>query len=102
MGGYGSGRWACHTRKTTMEETLILDMNRTAEITNLKKRCYSRGNIQWSRNGEASSNVSYEANTLELNDAWIKLQYTRTRDKVDVNYRIELTKTEQNFGGRRW
>ena len=102
MGGCGSGRWAWHTRKTTVEETLILDMNRTAEITGLKKRCYSRGNIQWSRNGEAFSNVSYEANTLELNDAWIKLQYTQIRDKVDVNYRIELTTTEQNFGGRRW
>jgi hypothetical protein len=106
MGGYGSGRWMFHTRKETVEECLILDMNRIANF--VKFNCHDEflksGILQWSNagTGEVTSRISYQVSTLENENPWIRLFYTRTRTKDEVDYKVQLTTTKQNFGGVRW
>ncbi len=104
MGGYGSGRWGLHTRKQTVEESLVLDMNRFAKLNSLADNCYQSGTLQWSNSctGEVTSTISFEVNTIGPTNSWVRLFYTRTRTKEDIDYRVQLTTTKQNFGGVRW
>ncbi len=103
MGGFGSGRWLWHTRKTTVEECLILDLNRVFQITDLKEKRFAAGTLEWSRNGgEAFSRISYTINIFSEADAAMRLEYTRTQTKEAVDYKVKLITSKQNFGGVRW
>ena len=106
MGGYGSGRWAWHTRKTTVEESLILDMNSLARFVDLKSKdgFIQSATLTWSNSvtREVTSRINYQVSTLNKQNPLIRLYYTRTNTKEDIDYKVRLTATKQNFGGRRW
>lgn len=92
MGGYGSGggRHACH-----MDEFQKLD------LTDFEREWFERGRIgrvTWSRNGQVTSSIGY---TLAAD--WIELSYAygTAPQREDVRETINLTFTEQPFGGRR-
>jgi hypothetical protein len=63
------------------------------------------GTINWSRNGEKTGSISIQS-FIGDPDPHIKLIYTQTNrftdEKTDCNYKIPLTTTPCNFGGKRF
>ena len=60
------------------------------------------GEWSWSRNGEVCSRIGYELNTLDEYSAWMRVHYTNTRTKEPYDYKIRLSFTQPNYGGKRW
>ena len=99
MGGYGSGRWAWHTKKITVEECFKLS------IFALKPwlRPDMAGTSRWSRNGRETGSISWQmAERLTA----IRFIYTvtdrRTGEKTDLNYRVTLKTSPLPWGGVRY
>ncbi len=67
---------------------------------------YRSGVINWSYNGENKNSIGLIANIGEDKDNYIKLQYTHTSnwtgEKESMDYRVELTTTPCNYGGKRY
>ena len=62
---------------------------------------WSRGTLQWSyEECEPHARISYEANLVDPNAAWVRLTYTVNGHPVD--YRIQLVTTRPTYGGLRW
>lgn len=101
MGGSGSGR---RREKTTVEEGLILSAATLQSGKLLRLGSGAVGSLAWTRTatGETSSSISYEVNTLNQADPWIRLSYTVRRNKEDVDFRVRLTTTPLPWGGVRW
>lgn len=104
MGGYGSGRWGFHNSKDTVEECLIIDMNRIVRFVELGDNLHNSGTLQWSNTltGDITNRIAYEVNTLNSESPWLRLFYTRTQNAEEIDYRLQLTTIRQNFGGVRW
>ena len=92
MGGYGSGR---PREKTTVEECLVLSAAKLQRDKLIRTGTHGAGILTWTRvsTGEKLSSIGYEVNILDRADAWVRLHYTRTRDKEDVDFRVQLTTT---------
>jgi hypothetical protein len=63
------------------------------------------GSWAWFRDAgrkEQTASIGYEVNTLDPAGPWLRLTYTLTASKVDVDYRIALQTTRLRFGGARW
>lgn len=102
MGGYGSGRWSWHNRRATVEESLILNINKLA-----KDGCFNKsitvGLLTWryasgARKGQFISSIGYEY-TKESNK--ITLKY-RQNDTDDIVLPIRISTTHQPQGGSRY
>ena len=99
MGGFGSGRWMFHRRKTTVEKCLSIS------ISQFHARCMDRcvsGQISWvnERTGEELSSIAYVYLPPDQTEPMILLSY-----KVDggtVQEPITLQRTIPHFGGARW
>lgn len=102
MGGYGSGRRRGRSRKTTVEECLILSADKLARDRMLREGLRGPGALTWTRvaTGEKVSSMGYGVDTLDRAAAWIRLHYARTQHGEDVDYRIHLTPLP--WGGVRW
>ncbi len=98
MGGIGSGN---HGGKPTVEDGLVLDLNRLIQQGFLKPGCSCVGSIVWSE----VATIGYEAH-MGQESGWARLHYTTTDHwsgkKTHHDYRIKLAITPQPFGGRRW
>jgi hypothetical protein len=95
MGGPFSG---CRlTKATTVEECCRLDANELARAGALKAGVWHRGSCAW-----GACSIGFEANTLELASAWLRLSYTFTNTGDRIDYRIDLQTTQPHFGGLRW
>lgn len=99
MGGYGSG-WE-GSKKTTVEDSLTLDIKRLVEAQVIAPgRCRS-GTWAWSYpEEEPYARISYEAHVIDPADAWFRIS-GRVNDEP-VDYRIQLETTRPSFGGLRW
>jgi hypothetical protein len=101
LGGPGSGRqWGAG--KTTVEESLTLDINKLVRDEHICAGAWRRGVLVWTRvrDGEEIASIGYEADLSDSACASIRVRYRstgRTRD-----YRIALEATRPNFGGKRW
>ena len=96
MGGSGSTRWGCHSKATTTEHCLCLDlfwMTRNGFIGNRARS----GSLNWSRNGQVISTIGFYADCTG-----VFLSYTVARTGQAVEYRVPLAKTEPHLGGQRW
>ena len=104
MGGYGSGRRYCASPKETVESCLVLSSAKLQRDKMLRDGLNATGSLTWTctATGEKVSSVGYDVNTLDRADAWIRLYYTRTRDKDHVDFRVRLTTTPLPWGGVRW
>jgi hypothetical protein len=62
------------------------------------------GTLWWTCGGEHAGSISYEANMLDAENAFLRLSYTRGSgsDGEEVKQLVRLTYTEPNYGGRRW
>ena len=104
MGGYGSGRWHWHTRKTTVEECRWIDVARWVREGIIRPTAWISGSWLWmdAVTGEKTSSISYEVNTGDSARSWVRLYYTITQTGFEVDYKILLQTTRPNFGGVRW
>ena len=104
MGGYGSGRPRALNKKTIVEDCLILSADKLNRDRFLRRGFRFIGTLIWTRTstGEEISSCGYEINTLAEEVGWLRLCYTMTRCKEDVDYRIGLTTIPLPWGGVRW
>ena len=105
MGGPGSGRWALHDKKTTVEECLPLDANKLAR-DGMISRSPGGGLLVWTstRTGEQTASAGYRREVIE-GIVVFRLLYTVTgRDgqKLNVDEPIVLQTTRPPIGGLRW
>lgn len=106
MGGYGSSRWAWHTKKSTVEDCWELSVFalRREGVLAMDSRKYGRWIWSNVHTGKPAGSLGYELNTLG-NHSYYRVFYTITRwngEKQDFDYRIRLQTTPCNFGGYRW
>jgi hypothetical protein len=103
MGGFGSGqRWGFV--KSTVESCLALNIEQLVKQRLVYAGMHAVGSLKWTRSysGETVSWVSYEINSLDRLNSWIRLNYTNNHTHEYVDYTIRLTFTKPNFGGIRW
>ena len=106
MGGYGSGRWGLHSKATTVEECRSLDVNRWMREDMIAPDMRRYGAWIWknSYTGEQTASLGYEVDTRGR-PPWVRLSYTITPwggTPAEYDYKILLTQTWPNYGGRRW
>jgi len=103
MGGYNSGRWGSHTKKTTMEEcrTLNLAQLERAGLFRSPPEDTVRGSLQWvnSKTGQATASVEF---ILERTDSALvlTLAYEICDEAIRIPVRIQTTKS--HIGGSRY
>jgi hypothetical protein len=105
MGGMGSGNWyRWQGRKTTVEECWTLDANRWMREGILGAEVQRSGSRTWrdSVTKEARASIGYEVRTDRDGTGWLRLRYTLTRTREEVNCRIALATTRPHLGGLRW
>ncbi len=104
MGGSGSTRWGCHSKKDTVEDCTVFSIGTMVRNRLIVAGQQRSGSLVWrnSYTGEERSSIGYEANTLDDHASWLRLFYTRTRNQEKVDYRIIIEMTRPHFGGARW
>ena len=104
MGGLGSGRHYWSGSRTTVESCRPLDANRWMREGILVQRIKSKGSWVWldSITGENKSSIGYEVDTTHINIPWVRLYYTITGSREQVDYKVRLQTTHPNYGGVRW
>lgn len=105
MGGSGSGRWAWHSKKTTVEDCLILVAGKLAR-DRVIARSPGSGRLSWTSTatGERTASVGYSREVQE-DQVILRLSYTTTRrddEKLDIEERVELQTTPSAVGNVRW
>lgn len=94
MGGYGSGR---QYGAPLAEECLRVDLPWMIQNDRAMPGFNRGGTLSWNCRGQPSGSISYQANMIDPDDAWLILTYTRgTGDKAEkVRQEIRLTTTKQ-------
>lgn len=102
MGGRRSGRWQGHDKRTTVEECLVLEIAVLVRDRLVVHGSRTSGALRWTPEGDEKpiATIGFEADAVDPGHAWMRLHYTADRTLVD--YRVQLTTTRPNFGGRRW
>jgi hypothetical protein len=69
-----------------------------------KPEWYQRGVLYWTIGGEPAGSINYEADMCDLENAELRLSYTRgpEGDRESVKQTVQLVYTEPHYGGRRW
>jgi hypothetical protein len=100
MGGYNSGRWSWHLKKTQAEEC--------AKLTIFFLKPYLQpGNwstVRWSRGGQETGSISYRV-LGDDHPTGLRLIYTigaKSGHPEDFNYLVSLTTTPLPWGGVRY
>ena len=102
MGGLGSGAWYRWSSKPTVEDGLKFDLARLIRQRNVIPGTWVSGSLVWSLvgSGERIASIGYEADLCNPDNAWMRLHYRNDDEPHD--YRVNLTTTRPNYGGRRW
>lgn len=105
MGGSGSGRWNWHSKKTTVEDCLILTAGKLAR-DRVIIRSPGSGWLSWTNTatGEQTASVGYSREIHE-DQITLWLRYTTSRrhgEKRAVEERIAMQTTPSAVGGVRW
>jgi hypothetical protein len=104
MGGIGSGN---HGGKPTVEDGLVLDLNRLIQQGTFRPGHAWGGSIVWSEvhSGRETARIGYEC-FMGQESGQVRLTYTITSpwsgEKHSSDYWVQLATTPQPFGGRRW
>jgi hypothetical protein len=101
MGGYFSGR---RGGRPTADMSLKVDIAHMIRMGQARPGQHLSGSLSWTCGGEPAGSISYIANMVDLEDAWLELSYTRGKDdaREHVKQRIALSYTKPHYGGRRW
>jgi hypothetical protein len=105
MGGAGSGRWAWHDKKTTVEECLPLDVTKLVR-DGLIDCSPGVGSLVWtsSRTGERTASAGYRRELIG-DTVIFRLLYTvtgRGGERHEVDEAVVLQTTSPPIGGVRW
>jgi hypothetical protein len=103
MGGIGSGRWYRWNTKTTLDDCRSMDINRMVKEGSIKEGCRQSGVWVWTdaETKEQTSSISYECNTLDYNNPYLRIHYTITSTGEKIDYKIKLSRSTPNYGGSR-
>jgi hypothetical protein len=102
MGGYGSGRWGCHTKADTVEDCLTLDLGQLARARAFAP--WHGGTVRWLRGEQERAAIGYTVRpaggglTLVLSYRWTRCGASGE----EVELPIALETTPLHFGGVRW
>ena len=100
MGGYGSGRWGWHRKKTQVEECLKL----TIYFLKPYLRAGNGGTVRWSRGDEERASIGYEVSACKQPKS-VQLNYTINARKgcpEELSCSVNLTTTPLPWGGFRY
>jgi hypothetical protein len=109
VGGPGSGnfshRWRPH-RKGVVEDCLQLDAARWTREGILRAGVRQAGIWHWIFASGRECSLSYELNSVNAGDAWVRLDYSCSvpppGQALAESYTVGLTTTRPPFGGLRW
>lgn len=101
MGGYGSGSYYRGGRSTE-ENFHAFRMARLRELGVVREGNWRHGSWQWTCNDEVVSSIGYEIKMTDEFNPWLRVHYTNTNTQEKHDYKIYLTSTQPNYGGRRW
>ena len=96
MGGMGSGRWLCHTKKTTVEESRTLDVGYFAKM----KDIFIEGQEAFGHVATRGLGVVWRFNWLNEAGPILRLEYSARGQAVEMS--IPLQRTAHPFGYDRW
>ncbi len=107
MGGYGSTRWDCHTKKETVEDCLQLSIFSFKRDGLLKPDTQRAGRWVWKNSftGKTRATINYQMQTgAKIPRLHLSYRVTRYGGKEgqDVDYWVLLHKMPCHFGGVRW
>ena len=91
MGGYGSGRWGWHRKKTTVEQCFSIDAAKWMREGILPEGVVHSG-WQWGF-------IHYEVHSADVEP---RVQLTYDRSGQHLEYSVFLETTQPQFGGLRW
>ena len=103
MGGFGSGR---QNGRPTVEAGFSLDINRLLRDRHIIPGRWVHGTLRWTvvGTGREVSSLSYEANIVDPDAAWMRLRYAIGDGEAQrsFNYKVGLITTRPPRGGLRW
>ncbi len=102
MGGLGSGGWYRWSTKSTTANFWNFHIKTLKKYGLFNSPMRKHGSWSWSQNGEERSNISYELNTLDEHSPYIRVHYTNKNTEEKHDYKIRLSTTSPNYGGKRW
>lgn len=106
MGGYGSGRWRWHSKKTTVEECRQLDVSRWRREGLIVPYHVWHGGWSWRDPHTDKERASIGVQVATGADAGqVVLRYTVTPpggEPQQLDYVAPLVTTRPRFGGLRW
>ena len=102
MGGPGSGNWYRWSTKPTVEDGFTLNLYRLIRGDIVRPGASDSGSITWYGldSKKSTASVGYESDLRDQYEASIRLLYSVAGDSQD--YKIQLTCTVPEYGGRRW
>jgi hypothetical protein len=104
VGGYGSRRWGWG-KKTSIEDCKTLDLAELRAAGLLAPGKRQMQVITWRRGERVTGRINILVDTLDPAQPRLRAIYTVTRpgaDPQDLDYKIPLTPTLPNYGGKRW
>jgi hypothetical protein len=102
MGGFGSGRWGWHSKKTTVEDCKTLDLHQLA-----REGSFVAGRIaslRWLRGEQETGSIGYAVRSRG-DGLLLVLSYHWSRadgEGQSIELSIPLETTRPRFGGLRW
>ncbi len=102
MGGYGSGGHS-RGRKRTVNDCNRIDLNNMVRKKVIPKNGWNRGGWVWhdSYTGEQTAAISYEVDTRDESNSYLRLIYGFTKSDKKIDYKIRIVRTPQKQGGER-
>lgn len=108
MGGYGSGPWGGHSKKATVEDSLVFSI---AHLVRDGIASWGDGtsySSKWTntRTKEVTASIAHRLEVLPDESRVLRFIYTstnpRTGEKQEFDYPVRLVTIHPNFGGLRW
>ncbi len=107
MGGSGSGSWYRHSAKSTTGNFHAWHIKKLVKAEVIKFDQYRAGEWQWYLEGDGGkrdvrSSIGYIADTTDSSSPYIQVKYQNKNSSEGFDYKIRLTTTNPNYGGKRW
>lgn len=100
MGGYGSGRWFGHDKKTTVEDCHALNFGVLERDGAFAP--WRTGRYRWLVAERETGSIGYRVEQTKGDRLWLVLDYVWGEAKEHVVIPVALETTRPHFGGVRW
>jgi hypothetical protein len=107
MGGSGSGNWYRYNKKSTTSRFHRWDIQKLVKSEVIKIGQCRTGSWQWYVEGDngvkdVRATIGYIASITDGSFPYIQVQYQNQNSKDSFDYKINLTTTNPQYGGKRW